>query len=165
MLNRNTINFVRAVIGIQRELRCTLEIAKKVAAVMLGDGVRPAPIPKDGEFAAALAMNQRSRARGRPRSDSLPKSEAVAAVACYFESIGAAREQSITEAKRWLNVSLSRRVAKQAVDTFRQNTSPEQFKVQAGWAFQTYRPGTTQMLPTIIRKVRKKRRVAISDLG
>jgi len=160
---REVRDFVRAAVALQRETRCTFEAAKTLASVMLGDGTTPAEIPTPQEFSAAL-VTVRRRNRGRPRSETLPKSEAVAAVASYFESIGAAREQAIDEAKRWLSVSLSRRVAKSAVAAFKNNTSVDQYKLQALWAYATFNPGTTLPLPDGMVKL-KKRRITKRELG
>ena len=78
-------------------------------------------------------------------------------MAVYFESVGAGAEQAIVEAKRWLNIPLSRRVAKEAVVKYKASTSPDQFKLQAKYVYQAVRQGTTQELPAKIDRVRKKR--------
>jgi hypothetical protein len=136
-----------------------MEHAKLEASRLLG-----VDAPSEAEFNQALAGPLARRGRGRPTSEKLSNRDAVAAVAVYFESVGAGSEQAILEARRWLNIPLSRRVAKAAVSAFKANTSPEQFKPQAVWAYLIFKPGTTQPLPDSMIYARKKR-TAKSDLG
>lgn len=154
-MTRATRDFVKATLAIQQADPAfqSMALAKQQAAQLLG-----VHVPSDAEFQAALAEPQARPARGRPLSPALTKSDAVAAVAVYFESIGAGAEQAIVEARKWLNLELSRRVAKEAVTTFRAATSPSQVKPQAQWAYATYRPDTTQALPEVMTRVRKKRK-------
>lgn len=137
----------------------SLKLAKLEAQRLLGG-----EIPSESEFEMVLAAAGTRRGRGRPPVERTSKRDAVAAVAVYFESVGAGAEQAIIEAKKWLNLKLSRRVAKVAVSAFKANTSPTQFRPQAQWAYMTFKPGTTQKLPESIIYVRKKRQ-AKPDLG
>ena len=159
MLERESRDFVRTVLGIQRATGCSMTQAKLDTARLL-----EVEVPDEDVFNGALFGPPARRRRGRPPSPELSKRDAVAAVAVYFEDGGTPREQAIKEAKRWLNVTLSRRVAKDAVAAFKANTSPDQFKAQALWAYATYRPGVTQPLPEHIAPARRKRS-AKSDLG
>jgi hypothetical protein len=88
----------------------------------------------------------------------------VAAVAVYFGYVGAGSEQAIIEAKRWLNIPLSRRIAKAAVHTFKANTSPEQFKPQAIWAYLIFKPGTLQEKNGVLLRIRKPRRLLTQEM-
>ncbi len=128
--------------------------AKTEAARLLG-----CDIPSEGEFNLALVGPLARHKRGRRHNENLSNRDAVAAVAVYFESKGAGAEQAIIEAKRWLNITLSRRVAKAAVSAFKANTSPDQFESQALWAYSTFKPGTTQLLPESMTYARKNRRL------
>jgi hypothetical protein len=165
MTPRQLRDFVRVVMDLQREMGCSMEHARETAAQMLM--VVP---PSPDEFNRSLNSPVRRRGRGRVKDGALTKSEAVAVVAVYFESIGAGREQAITEAKRWLGVSLSRRVAKSAVEFFKANTalSPvpleDQFKLQALFAYAKFRQSAVP-LPESMPKVRRRRRPTIRDLG
>jgi hypothetical protein len=161
MVTRENRDFVRATLAIQQADPAfqSMAAAKQQTVQLLG-----VQAPSDADFKKALAEPPARRARGRPTSVDLTKRDAVAAVAVYFESIGAGAEQAIIEAQKWLNIELSRRVAKEAVTKFKANTSPDQFKPQAMCVFQIVRQGTTQALPMKMDKVRKKRR-AKSDLG
>jgi len=85
----------------------------------------------------------------------MTKSEAVAAVTVYFESIGARPEQALAEAQRWLGVRVSRKVAKAAITDYRNHLLPQdavpwtsQCFLLANFAYATFKPGTTQALPT-----------------
>lgn len=159
MLDRQLRNFVRATLGIQGAEACSMEQAKQKAAKLLGCSV-----PADDEFNRALKAPTASRRRGRPAADGLSKRDAVAAVASYFEHVGARPEQAIIEAMRWLNIAVSRRVAKAAVCSYKSNTSTEQFEPQALWAYATFRAGTTLHLPKKITPARRRRRTK-SELG
>jgi hypothetical protein len=152
VLDRELRNFVRATLGIQGAEACSMEQAKQNAAKLLGCSV-----PVDDEFNRALKAPTASRRRGRPPADGLSRRDAVAAVASYFEHVGARPEQAIIEAMRWLNVSVSRRVAKAAVCRFKSNTSLGQFEPQALWAYATFRVGTTLPLPKKITPARRRR--------
>ena len=161
MLNREIRDFVRATLGIQRSgpAFTAMAQAKLEAARLLG-----VDAPSEAEFNLVLGAPGARRGRGRPTAEKLSNRDGVAAVAVYFEYLGAGSEQAIIEAKRWLNLTLSRRVAKIAVAAFKANTSPEQFKPQAEYAYLIFRPGTTQPLPESMTYARKKRRMK-SDLG
>jgi hypothetical protein len=126
--------------------------------------------PFDGGALPKMPLSKTRRRTGAPADEGLSKRDAVAAVAVYFESVGAGKEQAINEAKRWLNVSLSRRVAKDAVSALKSSVASEYFqtvriddidqvpaRVHACWAYLTFKPGTTQPLPNIVVNVRKKR--------
>lgn len=152
-------DFVRAAVDLQREMGCSMEHARETAAQML-----MVLVPPLDDFNRALNFPVRRRGRGRVKDGALTKSEAVAAVAVYFESVGAGREQAINEAKRWLGVSLSRRVAKAAVEQFKVNTAPDQFKPQALFAYAKFGQSATP-LPESMPKVRRRRRPTIRDLG
>lgn len=158
MLNREIKDFVQVTLGFQRSSPAFADmgVAKMEAAKILG-----VAIPTDEEFNRASSGQSVRFKRGRPVGEGLSKRDAVAAVAVYFESVGAGKEQAIAEAKRWLNISLSRRVAKNAVDAFRANTDPMQFENQAKWAYLVFKPGTTQKLPPTMDRTRKKRRKKI----
>jgi len=154
MVTRATRDFVKATLAIQQADPAfqSMAAAKQQVSQLLG-----VPAPSEADFKIALAELPARRGRGRLPSVELTKRDAVAAVAVYFESIGAGSEQAIVEAKRWLNISLSRRVSKEAVSKFKGETSPDQYKSQAAWAHLTFRPGTTQALPEAMTRVRKKR--------
>ena len=152
-------DFVRVAVDLQREMGCSMDHARETAAQMLI--VVP---PSLDEFNRALSFPVRRRGRGRVKDGALTKGEAVAAVAVYFESVGAGREQAINEAKRWLGVSLSRRVAKAAVEQFKANTAMDQFKPQALFAYAKFGQSAVP-LPESMQKVRKRRRPTIRDLG
>jgi len=159
VIDRQVRDFVRTARGVQSATGVSMEQAKLRTALILGT-----PMPSDAEFNMALIEPPAKKGRGRVRSEGLSKRDAVAALAAHFESIGAGAEQAINEAKRWLNITVSRRVAKAAVAAFKANTATDQFKVQALWAYGTYRPGTRLPLPESFVKVRKKRQ-GKSDLG
>ncbi len=156
---RQLRDFVRAVVDLQREMGCSMEHARETAAQILLM-VPPTLV----EFNRTLNLPVRRRGRGRVKDGALTKGEAVAAVAVYFESVGAGREQAINAAKRWLAVSLSRRVAKAAVEQFKMNTAPDQFKPQALLAYAKFGQSAIP-LPDSMPKVRRPRRPTISDLG
>lgn len=154
MVTRETRDFVKAALAIQKADPAfqSMAAAKQQAVQLLG-----VLAPSDADFKIALAELPARRGRGRRPSVELTKRDAVAAVAVYFESVGAGAEQAIVEAKRWLNIPLSRRVAKEAVVKYKASTSPDQFKLQAKYVYQAVRQGTTQELPAKIDRVRKKR--------
>ena len=160
MLQRETRDFVRAALGLQRVAGCPIEEAKQQAGQALG-----CPVPCDAVFNGALAAPVVRHGRGRPRSPELSKQDAVGAVAAYFESIGARSEQAIDEARHWLGIKLSRKGAKKGAAAFKASTSPDQFKAQASWAYATFRPGVTLPLPEIMPPAPRKKRRAKSDLG
>lgn len=159
MMEREIRDFVRVTRALQKEGACSLEQAKKHAAAVLG-----CEIPTADEFSAALVLPGPRRTRGRPHSRNLSKRDAVAAVSVYFESIGAGKEQAIALAQRWLNIKVSRRVAKSAVLSFRQQNSAEELRLLALWAYATFKPGTTLRLPTAIDPAPRVRRRK-SELG
>jgi hypothetical protein len=153
MLDVEIRDFVRATLGVQHATGLSMDQAKQYTASMLG-----IPLPSEADFNRALIETPAKKRRGRIRSAGLTKRDAVAALSVYFESVGARPEQAIDEAKRWLGITLSRRVAKVAVAAFRANTASDQYKVQALWAYATLKPGTTLPLPDHFLNVRKKRR-------
>ena len=159
MRDRQVRDFVRAALGAQAATGVSMERAKYDTAQMLG-----VDIPDAADFNRALTAPLARRRRGRQHCEGLSKRDAVAAVAVYFESIGAGVEQAITEAQRWLGIAVSRRVAKAAVGAYKGNTGAEQYKGQALWAYGTFKPGTTLPLPATLTYTRRKRR-AKSDLG
>ena len=124
---------------------------------------RPVSIP---EKVAASEFSPVARKRpGRPSAKGLTKSAAIAALASYFESIGAGVEQSILEAQRWLGIKVSRRVAKVAVAAFKANTSQSAFKLEAEWALISF-TSDTRKLPERMDRTRKRRSPKyISELG
>ncbi len=101
MNHREIRDFVRATLGIQKSdpAFMSLDQARAEAARVLG--VTP---PSDAEFRLGLAAPGPVRGRGRPPSMTLTKRDAVAALATYFESVGAGTEQAIALARRWLGV-------------------------------------------------------------
>lgn len=159
MTEREIRDFVRVTQALQKEDACLLEQAKEHAAEVLG-----CEVPTADEFSAALVLPGPRRTRGRPHSQNLSKRDAIAAVSVYFESIGAHKEQAIALAQRWLNITVSRRVAKSAVFSFRQQSSAGELRLHALWAYATFKPGTTLRLPTAIDPAPRARRRK-SELG
>lgn len=151
MLEREVRDFRRVVLDLMRVSGVTFQQANRDAAYILGVGS-----PFDGEAMPTLPLSQTRARVGRPTAESLSKRDAVAAVAVYFESVGAGAEQAIREAKRWLNISTSRSAVKQAVADFKANTAPDQYKPQALFAYAKYRQGA-HPLPEIVVKSRKRR--------
>ena len=165
MLKREIQNFVRTVLEVQRETRCTLQQAKEQVTQLLDT-----EMPSELEFKAALTAAPARRQRGRPYSEGLSKRDAVAAVAVYFESLGEGKEAALHLAWSWLGIfsnrreaaeaaregpgasladrTVSRKVAKIAIAVFKARTLPEQFLPQAMFAYWTFKPGTTLKLPT-----------------
>jgi hypothetical protein len=152
MLEREVRDFRRAVLELMQKTGSTFQQANHDAAYLLG-----VVSPFDGGALPKMPLSKTRRRAGAPTDEGLSKRDAVAAVAVYFESVGAGKEQAINDAKRWLNIKLSRKVAKVAVLAFKANTSPEQYEPQARWAYLTFKPGTTQPLPSIVVNVRKRR--------
>lgn len=152
MLEREIRNYVRVVLAIQRASGSSIDQAKHEADLMLGE-----PPPSEDEFKWGLNAPARRKRRGRQRSEGLTKRDAVAAVAVYFESLGAGVEQAINEAKRWLRIGLSRRVAKNAMVAFKASTTQGDCKQQAEWAYATFMQDTTLKLPESMTKTRKNR--------
>ena len=153
MLGREVREFVKVALAMQKKERCSMDQAKAYAATWL-----EVEIPTDAEFSQALIEGPARKRRGRPPRELLSKSHAIAAVATYFESIGAGKEQAIAEAQRRLRITISRRVAKDAVASFKaQFPDPSQIEFEAVWAYATFNTGTTLPLPSAIRKVRRKR--------
>lgn len=154
MLQREVQDFVRVTLALQKTYNCCLEQAKVYASTILG-----CTAPGNAAFDKARSCKP-VRARGRPSSTSLTPRDAVAAVAVYFESVGARPGYAIKEAKGWLgNVKLSRRVAMAAVKVFKGNTSPEQYQIQAQFAYAKLRGQTLPLPDSMIRvpKAKKKR--------
>lgn len=152
MLEREVRDFRRVVLELMQKTGSTFQQANHDAAYLLG-----VVSPFDGGALPKMPLSKTRRRAGAPADEGLSKRDAVAAVAVYFESVGAGKEQAINDAKRWLNVSLSRNVAKLAIKAFRANTSPDQYEPQAIAAYSTFKPGTTQPLPNNVVNVRKKR--------
>lgn len=153
MTEREIRDFVRATLAVQYDQGGTLDQAKAETARMLA-----CEIPSEIEFNEALALPGGKRRPGRPRaSTGLPKREAVAAVAVYFETCGAKHEQAILMAGQSLGIPLSRKVAKEAVAKHRLNTAGKQIKLQAQVAYAVYVPDTTLPLPEKITPKRKPR--------
>ena len=138
-----------------------LQVAKREAAKLLNVAV-----PTDAEFNAILAEPTARKRVGRPPLNGLTRSAAVAALAVYFRSIGARPEQSLVEAKRWLNVSVSRKVALKAIEVFKVQTDPVYYRASAMWAYQKIKGGTTLPLPEHIDPAPRKRRAGAKfELG
>lgn len=159
MLEREFRDYYRVVLELMRKPGTTFQQANNDAAYLLW-GHPPmlcGTSPFDGGALPKMPLSKTRRRAGAPADEGLSKRDAVAAVAVYFESVGAGKEQAINEAKRWLNISLSRNVAKLAIKAFSANTSPEQYEPQAIAAYSTFKPGTTQPLPNNVVNVRKKR--------
>lgn len=152
MREREFRDFHRVVLELMQKTRCTFQQANNDAAYLLG-----VVSPFDGDALPKMPLSKTIKRAGAPTDEGLSKRDAVAAVAVYFESVGAGKEQAINEAKHWLNISLSRNVAKLAIKAFKANTSPEQYEPQAKWAYLTFKPGTTQPLPDNVVNVRTKR--------
>lgn len=159
MLEREIRDFMHLTKALQRDSGCSMEQAKQHAGQFLG-----CQVPSEAAFNAVLVAPGVRRRRGRQPRSELTKRDAVGAVAAYFESIGALPEQAINEAQRWLGIKLSRRVAKEGMARFKANTSPGQFKIQASWAYATFKRGTTLPLPEVMWPTPRKTRVK-SDLG
>ena len=174
MLLREIQNLETVALSIQQTTACSMQDAKAEAARLLS-----VTLPTKADFLRVLRAVPARRMRGKPRSERLSKRDAVAAVAVYFESGGIRTEQAIRDAKRWLGLSLSRRVAKAAVAAYKaEHTIPpdylsaaeldkyrEQFMARALWAYATYKPGTTLKLPQATDLTPGLRRRAIFDLG
>lgn len=160
MLERETREFVRLALELQRVSGCPIEQAKQQAGLMLCCSV-----PSEAVFNGVLAALGVRRGRGRPRSPELSKQDAVGAVAAYFELIGARPGQAIDEARHWLGIKLSRKGANAGAAAFKANTSLDQFRAQALWAYATFRNGVTLPLPEIMSPAPRKKRRVKSDLG
>lgn len=117
MNNRHILDFLRAVDDMRNLTGMGEGACIAAVAEMLG-----VPMP-DAETFKRMRQHRarvtRARSRGRPPAEQQAKGEAVAIVATYFESIGARPEQAIQAAGQWLNVSVSRKVAKAAIDRYR----------------------------------------------
>lgn len=160
MLAHEIRNFVAVTLGYQNAYGVSLAQAKLKASVLLEQD-----IPSETEFNRALNSPVARKRPGRPSAKGLTKSAAIAALASYFESIGAGVEQSILEAQRRLGFKLSRRVAKVAVAAFKANTHPSDFKKEAEWALISF-TSDTRKLPERMDRTRKRRSPKyISELG
>lgn len=153
MHSREIVDFLNAVDDARNRTGLDEEICIEWVAQVLG----VAPPAPDTFIRMRLhkARLTRLRSRGRPRASGMTKSEAVAAVTVYFESIGARPEQALAEAQRWLGVRVSRKVAKAAITDYRNHLLPQdavpwtsQRFLLANFAYATFKPGTTQPLPT-----------------
>ena len=151
MLAHEIRNFVAVTLAYQKADSVSMAQAKLKASVLLKQD-----IPTEIEFNRALNSPVARKRPGRPSAKRLTKSAAIAAVACYFESIGAGKEQSILEAQRWLGITVSRRVAKVAVAAFKANTSQSAFKLEAEWARISF-TSDTRKLPESMGRTRKRR--------
>ncbi len=158
MLEREIRNFVTTALAYQRAEGLTIDQAKTMASSLLG-----CEIPIEEEFNDCLSLPSARRRRGRPRQG-FSKGNSVAAVAVYFELLGAGKEQAITEAMKWLRISVSRRVAKEAVAKLKVNLDPTDVRNRAVWEYTKVRSDTTQPLPDSMPKTRKKRQ-SKSQLG
>ena len=143
--------------AMERGHTCTLEEAQELASQYLS-----MPVPSPEAWAAAMREPEAKRARGRPFNGSLTSRDAVGAVATYFETIGARKEQAINEARRWLGADISRKVAKAAAAAFKLNTPPGQYRVQAQFAYAKFAQSTLP-LPESLTPFRRRR--AKSHLG
>ena len=160
MLAHKIRNFVRVTLGYQNAYGLSKAQAKLNASALLEQD-----IPVETEFNRALNSPVARKRPGRPSAQGLTKSAAIAALASYFESIGAGVEQSILEAQRWLGIKVSRRVAKVAVAAFKANTSQSAFKLEAEWALISF-TSDTRKLPESMARIRKRRTPKyISELG
>lgn len=153
MNNREILDFLNAVDDARNRTGLREGLCIGWVAEVLG----VAPPTADSFIRMRLhkARLTRRRSRGRPRASGMTKSEAVAAVTVYFESIGARPEQALAEAQRWLGVRVSRKVAKAAITDYRNHLLPQdavpwtsQCYLLANFAYATFKPGTTQALPT-----------------
>ena len=160
MLAHEIRNFVVVTLAYQKAGSVSMAQAKLKASVLLEQD-----IPTEIEFNRALNSPVARKRPGRPSAKGLTKSAAIAALASYFESIGAGVEQSILEAQRWLGIKVSRRVAKVAVAAFKANTSQSAFKLEAEWALNSF-TSDTRKLPESMARIRKRRTPKyISELG
>ena len=151
MLAHEIRNFVVVTLAYQKAGSVSMAQAKLKASVLLEQD-----IPTEIEFNRALNSPVARKRPGRPSAKGLTKSAAIAALASYFESIGAGVEQSILEAQRWLGIKVSRRVAKVAVAAFKAKTSQSAFKLEAEWARISF-TSDTRKLPESMGRTRKRR--------
>ena len=160
MLAHKIRNFVRVTLGYQNAYGLSIAQAKLKASALLEQD-----IPVETEFNRALNSPVARKRPGRPSAKGLTKSAAIAALASYFESIGAGVEQSILDAQRWLGIKVSRRVAKAAVAAFKANTSQSAFRLEAEWAIISF-TYDTRKLPESKGRIRKRRTTKyLSELG
>jgi hypothetical protein len=131
-----------------------MDAAKQEALRVLGGSM-----PTQADFNGALISSASNRRVGRPRQvGGITKGRAVATLAVYFRTIGAKSEQSIDLAKRWLNISISRKVAFTAVARYLKECSPVNYKYNAWAVYQKMRGGTTLPLPESIAPAERKKR-------
>ena len=158
---RALCDLIRAAEGYQQATACTREDARVIAAQMLG-----VPLPDVADIRAALVALARTPARRRrgaplykpssPNAPALTKRDAVAAVACYFESIGAGKEQARIDAMRWLSVTVSRKVGHAAIKAYRETTAPNQLRIQAEFARAVFCPADARKLPVQLTRSGRK---------
>lgn len=161
MLERHIRDFVRVTLAIQRQSGVSMDAAKQEALHVLGGSM-----PTEADFNGALLSSTSKRRVGRPRQvGGIAQGRAVAALAVYFRTIGAKSEQSIELAKRWLNISISRKVAFTAVARYLKECSPVNYKHNAWAVYQKMRGGTTLPLPECIVPAERKKRRTKSELG
>lgn len=157
--DREILDFVRAVREVQAAMP-HVGVGQAVAetAAMLG-----VPTPSDIEYRAMLMTAAqmeaaRKRSRGRPRSEAQTKSEAVAALVVYFESLGARPGHALEVAIHRLGMgAISRQVAHEAVKKYKAMTTSDQYAVLAQLAYATRWPGN-RLAPPEIRTRRTKSR-------
>jgi len=150
--SREILDFVRAVQGAQAaapHVSLNQHIAETAAAL----GVQ---IPSDIEYRAMLmtvAQTPRNRSRGKPRSEAQTKSEAVAALVVYFESLGYRPEHALRGALHCLCLDghLSRKCAREAVTKYKAMTAPDQYEALARFTYSKYRPGAILQFPHGVR--------------
>jgi hypothetical protein len=156
MHERELRDFIRAVHDFQRITGCTFVQAKSEVSRMLG-----VVTPMEGDGIVRLPTSQTSRRRGRgPSAAGLTRADAVAAVAVYFQSVGAGMEQSVITAQRWLDIKVPRQSARDAIARHKASTTPSQYKIQAQWSCAVQPEPNKTPLPDSVAKVRKRRQRA-----
>ncbi len=158
MQERELRDFVRAVQDFQRREGCSFELAKSEVARMLG-----VVSPLEGNGIVPLPASLTRRRRGRGPKQGQTKADFVAAVAVYFESVGAGKEQSVNMAQGWLGISVPRQSARDAIARFREITTPSQYKIQAQWACAKQPNPNVTPLPQSVSKRRKRRQTTANN--
>ena len=140
-----------------------LDWALQTTAAMLG--IVPYTESEYRSLLLQVVRTPRRRPRGRPAADAMTRGEAVAAVAVYFESIGARPEQALREAQRWLGVRVSRKVGKAAIKAFRAMCLPseKQHYLHAAIALTNFVSPTAPKLPTQLTPTTRRRRPRMSS--
>jgi hypothetical protein len=154
--SREILDFVRAVQRAQAAMPHVGldQVIAETAAVL---GVQT---PSEIEYRAMLvtvAQTPRNRSRGHPRSEAQTKSEAVAALVVYFESLGYRPEHALRGALHCLCLDghLSRKCAREAVAKYKAMTAPDQYEILARMVYTTRWPGT-KLIPPGMMKLRAK---------